>query len=348
MITVGRLLFPDYPSENSSDPNYVLLYMAKAFDIELFLFEPKDVNYENKTINGLFCEHGTVFRKVTPIPPLVDNHYTGIDEELEKHTTLARIYPGDTKFTTYTDLKNDGKYKDILIPTFLIEGYGDIKARLDEFNEVVIKPVLGAQGVGVIKLAKDGERYQLVMGRESTYLSEQELSGYCNKNLSKDYILQQYIDCRTRAGEPFDVRVSVVDMGWNQWTVTLYPRIGAAEGILSNNSTGGYCIPIDYFLKKEFGDEWIKIRDDLLQFGREFPAHYRNLIQREIFDLGIDIGITQSDKGYKFWLFEANSMPPLDNHFAGGNIGINMLVAYFKYYHYLYSQMSEGRLRACP
>ena len=340
MITVGRLLYPNYPAESNSDPNYVMLYMAKEFGVNLFLFEPKDVDYENKTINGLFCENGKVLRKATPIPPLVDNHYTEIDGRLEKHTTLARVYPGDTKFTTYTDLKNDGKYQDILIPTFLIEGWGDVKARLDEFGEAVIKPILGAQGVGVIKLAKHGERYQLIKGKETSYLSEQEMMDYCDQNLSKDYILQQYIDCRTKAGEPFDVRVWAVDTGGNEWSVLLQPRVGAAEGILSNFCTGGYTVPIDYFLKKEFGGAWENIRDDLLEFGREFPAHYSNLIKREIFDLGIDIGITQSGEGYKFRLFEANSMPPPDNHFGGGNIGINLLLAYFKYYHYLYA----GRL----
>lgn len=339
MITVGRLIdsrHADYPTEKNSDPNYVMLYMARAFDVDLFIFEPEDVDYGNKTINGLFFEHGEELRRTVPFPPLVDNHYTGIDEKLSGHTALARVYPGDTKFTTYADIKSDGRYADILIPTFKINSYNDMKNGLDAFGEVVVKPVLGAQGIGVVKLSKDGSRYRLNNRGALSYFSEDELIGYYCEHLSKDYILQQYIDCRTKEGEPFDIRVWAVDMGGNEWTVALLPRVGAAEGFISNLCAGGQAMPADYILKNEFGEQWQAIYDDLLRLGREFPAHYANLIKREIFDLGIDIGITHSNGGYKFWLFEANSMPRPYDHFKCENTGINLLAAYFKYYHYLY------------
>ncbi len=339
MVTVGRLIlsdYADYPTDKNCDPNYVMLYMARAFDVDLFIFEPKDVDFEKKTINGRFFEHGEELRKVVPFPPLVDNHYTGIDEELSHYTALARVYPGDTKFTTYTDLKNDGKYADILIPTFEVKSFDDIKRGLDEFGEVVVKPVLGAQAIGVVKLSKDGSRYQLNDRGALSFFSERELADYYSEHLSKDYILQQYIDCRTKAGEPFDVRVWAVDMGGNEWTSSLLPRIGAKEGITSNVCAGGHALPVEYVLKNEFGEHWQKINDDLLELGREFPARYANLIKRELFDLGIDIGITRVGGAYKFWLFEANSMPRPYDHFLGGNTRTNLLAAYFKYYHYLY------------
>ncbi len=164
MITVGRLIFSGYqdcPTEESLDPNCVMLYMAKAFGVELFLFEPKDIDPARKTINGQFFEDGAMFRKTVPIPPLVDNHYTGADDLLKGLTTLARVYPGDTKYTTYRDLKSSGRFEDILIPTFELLSFEALKKHLDRYDAVVVKPVLGAQGIGVIKIAKSGGEYQI-------------------------------------------------------------------------------------------------------------------------------------------------------------------------------------------
>ncbi len=292
MITVGRLISSretDYPTDHDSDPNYVLLYMARAFDVDLFLFEPEDVDYESKTVRGLFAEGGAPVRKTVPIPPLVDNHYTGVDEELSKYTTLARIYPGDTKLTTYTDLKASGKYDHILIPTHPVDRYEDLTAYLHEYGEVVVKPVLGAQGVGVVKIEKTGDRYRLNTRGVIADLSGEELALYYKENLSEDYILQQYIDCRTAGGNPFDIRIRVVDRGGNDWAVALYARIGLSDGILSNNCAGGHTLPTDYFLKSEFGEQWESIQSDLLKLGRELPAHYAKLIHREIFELGLSV-----------------------------------------------------------
>ena len=95
-------------------------------------------------------------------------------------------------------------------------------------------------------------------------------------------------------------------------------------------------MPTGYVLQNEFGEQWHEIKNALLKLGREFPAHYARLIKRELFDLGIDIGITRAGGAFKFWLFEANSMPRPYDHFLGGDTRFNLLAAYFKYYHYLY------------
>lgn len=346
MISVGRILKPNYFEENNpvechSNPNYVMLYMAKSFDVDLFLFEPKDVDFENRSINGLFFEHGDCLRKTVPIPPFIDNHYTLFDEELSNYTTVMRVYPGDTKFTTYRDLKNDGRYEDILIPTFEMNSFEDLTAQLSAFAEVILKPVLGAKGVGVIKLAKAGDKYHLMEKSGSSYLSEQELKDYYRENLSKGYILQKYIECRNKSGEPYDFRIWSVDEGNGKWAAAVYPRAGGKEGILSNIDAGGYCIPIELSLKREFGKQWQDVHKELIKFGKEFTPHYAGLIQRDIFELGIDIGITRTEDGFKYWLFEANSLPEPDVHFVGGNIAINLLIAYFRRYHDLYAKAGQ-------
>ncbi|GHU62237.1 hypothetical protein FACS189418_3250 [Clostridia bacterium] len=338
MITVGRLL-KNVPLSDRTNSFYHMLYMARAFDVDLFLFAPKDVDWTKQEINGIFFENGDIYRKIVPIPPLVDNQFNLIDKELAPYTLLTRKSLGLSKYTAYKALaeaKTD-QFKNMLIPTKLLKKFEDLKNALDEWQgEVVVKPCNGENGNGVVKIQQKNNQYFMTIGAEKKELDLPKLKDYYTK-LSKEHLVQPVIDCRTRNGEPFDIRVRCCRNAVNgEFVVNLYPRIGNANGMVSNIHTGGYSMPCELFLKNEFDSEWSEIQERLIRFGKEFPAYYQSFCRNPIFEIGLDVSINTDKEGKrKFWLFEANSFPTGTIN-LGGNVGTNLIMAYFQYYHSVY------------
>lgn len=340
MRTVGRLL-KSIPTKDKTNSFFTMLYMAKAFDIDLFLFSPKDVDYKQRTINGLFFEGGKEVRKNVPIPPLVDNQFNIIDKELSQFSLLTRHSLGLSKYGTYEILLEDGKYKDLLIPSETIKSFDNfnIDTYMQKYNnQILLKPTNGQNGAGVIKIAREDDIYLLTSGNKTTEMTLSEVSEHLH-NIDRIYLIQPVINCRTKKDEPFDIRVRCVRYGKpKEIEVNLYPRVGNANGIISNIHAGGYSIPADYFLKNEFGDKGKQIYDDLITLGKEFVPYYQDFCKGEIFEIGLDIGITTNNEGdYKFFMFEANSFPNGTIN-LGGNTGTHLIIAYFKYFNYLYDK----------
>lgn len=124
----------------------------------------------------------------------------------------------------------------------------------------------------------------------------------------RKYLIQPYIRSLTKGNLPYDIRIHVRRGENAEWKVVkIYPRIGLADGIVSNISQGGYITKLDNFLKVNFGDEYLKIKSRLFKFASEFPDYFQKGYDNYLIDaLGIDIGI---DENNKFWIFEVNSYP---------------------------------------
>jgi hypothetical protein len=115
----------------------------------------------------------------------------------------------------------------------------------------------------------------------------------------------------------------------------MYPRIGNAKGIVSNIHTGGYSLPMEYFLMREFDDIWEDVHNDLVKCADSVPYYYQTLLKSSVFDIGLDVGIQKLDGSAKLWIFEANSFPGAAGN-LGKNVGVDTIIACFEYYHYLY------------
>jgi UDP-N-acetylmuramoyl-tripeptide--D-alanyl-D-alanine ligase len=126
-----------------------------------------------------------------------------------------------------------------------------------------------------------------------------------------DYLVQPYINCRTKSGNAYDFRLHVQKDVKGEWVIArIYPRIAKRGGIVCNISSGGGTADLAVFLKKEFKGAHFDIRKYIEEFSLQLAAHM-DKIQKELYsetldELGIDIGL---DKNRKICIYEVNWRP---------------------------------------
>nr|WP_054751722.1 YheC/YheD family protein [Piscibacillus salipiscarius] len=75
------------------------------------------------------------------------------------------------------------------------------------------------------------------------------------KILPNNYIVQKYINARTKNDEPFDFRAHMQKNGEGKWQITkIYPRTGSSNSIQIDLIKGGNLRDTEEFLINEFGD----------------------------------------------------------------------------------------------
>jgi len=336
------------------NPNYIwkpqntscaMMYTAKQFDIELFLFRPEDVDLETRTINGMFLVGNEKVRKRVPFPPIIENSilnerlYGNILNELEKECILIRHPLTTTKLRTYNTLLKDGRFTSLLIPTEIYGSCEQIVSALDKHESIVLKPASGGRGSGVRRLSRQGELYFVTENNVTTSYSKTELAAFLKviEDRKVTYLWQPFVVSRTENGNPFDVRIHARRGKEGKFQIHLFPRIGNAKGIVSNISTGGYSMDIDVFLRDEFGDDHKKIKQDLLTLGSQFPEYYQSFHKPVIFDVGMDVGIQSDNGGYNLKLFEVNT------YIDGPFFEIEDAITHFEYFRYLYETQKRQK-----
>jgi UDP-N-acetylmuramoyl-tripeptide--D-alanyl-D-alanine ligase len=321
--------------------NCAMMYTAKQFGIDLFLFRPEDVDLKTRTINGLFLVGNQKVRKRVPFPAIIDNKIFSSKEvepilyELAKDSVLIRQSLNTTKLSTHNRLMEDGRFKHLLIPTEKVESAAAVIAALREHENIVIKPASSGRGDGVRRLSQQGDVYFLTENNDTRPFDRLALEEYLQDLVGREaiYIWQPYIVSRTRAGNPFDIRIHARRGRQGKFQIHLFPRIGSAEGIVSNISSGGYTMDTDLFLRLEFGDLWPKVKQDLLDLGAVFPDYYQSLYKPVIFDVGMDIGIQKRNGSYSLHMFEVNT------YIDGPFFEIEDAITHFEYFRYLEAQI---------
>jgi UDP-N-acetylmuramoyl-tripeptide--D-alanyl-D-alanine ligase len=317
------------------------MYMANHFGIRLFLFSGNDINFKSKTIDALFIEYGISMRNTTLFPHLLDNSQAiGRESTREAFTKAGTIlvqpFVKPSKMQTFQLLLENKRFNELLIPHFLLDGPELLEKYLREFNrQIVMKPEKGSGGIGVMKISKKNNKYHIISENELTVLSKNEWIACSNALFQKKrYIVQPYIQSRTKSGAPFDIRIHARRGKGGNFIVDYAPRIGNPAGIVSNMHSGGYTLPIDIFLKLEWGETAKEIQAGLSEIGDTFPEYYQSFFDQTTSFVGLDIGIERIAKnGFRFRLFEVNAYPA----FCPGII-IKDAVTQFEYYRYLYEK----------
>ncbi|MDR0919336.1 MAG: YheC/YheD family protein [Oscillospiraceae bacterium] len=354
MIQIGYLRSSNFGLIHS--PSFAdkktIFYIAKHFGIELIYFNPERINLKDKTITGHILE-GLEWKRVTvPVPKVIDNmprlepYIRSFLEQTSTLLTTPFTHKGKriSKIQTYQYMTENGDFKDILIPSFLLHKtqsypYIDILAALEKYQSVILKPYGGSKGSNIHKITKlDTEKYSVLINKVCTEYSKWELLDFLNAgNFIKRYMLQPYIPSVTKNKEPFDIRILIRRKSVQPLFETfIFPRIGSAEGVVSNIHTGGYTMPVGDFLKLQYGDEAENILKRLQDLADTFPLFYQEYVDTPIFDLGLDIGIVKNSHGeYTFNLFEVNYWC------ANLNCQLKMALGTVNYYKELYAAALE-------
>ncbi|MBT2618673.1 MULTISPECIES: YheC/YheD family protein [unclassified Bacillus (in: firmicutes)] len=316
---------------------YAYSVVAKAEGVNFFYFTAGKVNIQNQTILGKIYEDGKWVDKEFPFPDAIFNASYPTSEKGEEIVDFLyeRIpftsHSIGNKMSVHETIQQAKEFEQYLIPTLELTGLDILTKMVDTYPKVIVKPLSGHQGGGIAFIEKEKQRKYKIneAGQISYFDKDQMLEFVSDKIRIQDYLVQQYISCKTKSGNVYDFRLHVQKNGEGKWVITsIYPRIGPSGSITSNLGSGGYTGFPESFLKYEFKDSWYDIKRTLEYFAISFTNHFDSLYDSTLDELGIDVGI---DENQKIWIFEVNWRPGIPVIFNGELDVARNTILYAKY-----------------
>ena len=214
------------------------------------------------------------------------------------------------KWTKYKLMKEEEKLSSYLPETQLFSKKS-LYEMLDKYNQIVFKPCLGYQGIGVIQITSlKNDQYELHEEIFKTKLNGRgRLYDYLIKKQQNKgkHILQQNIKLKAIDNNPFDIRVMVqYKKDSYSWEVTGKIVRVAAKGFFITNAakkllTVEETIGTSLLNRRTFNDIISEINETALLTAAHLKKYYSDCCL-----IGLDIGI---DIQEKIWIIEANLHP---------------------------------------
>ncbi|MCM3655473.1 YheC/YheD family protein [Metabacillus litoralis] len=289
--------------------------VAKMENIDFYYFTYGSVDVEKGKIYGWVHEKGNWILEQRDFPDVIINNSSPknrnqsyIKKKL-KEKCIFTSSPVGTKMKVYKKIVSGKIFSDFVLPSRILKNSNEVLSFFKTNKRLVIKPISGSRGRGIVFVEKlPNDRFRVMNGRDVITLSMEDFISYIEVLIaSSSYLVQRYIECKTKAGLPYDFRLHVQKNRLGEWENTLiYPRISGNNKLVSNVSSGGYRGELIPFLKEEFGNQYVNMQRYLEYFSLSFTKHFESLYENDFDELGIDIGIDENDK---LWIYEVNWRP---------------------------------------
>lgn len=181
---------------------------------------------------------------------------------------------------------------------------------LQSFQHVILKPCIGQQGIGIVKVSVRVD-FTFEVHEKNTKMIKtdfNQLFHFINEHYlsKKDYIVQQFIHLDEIDGNPYDVRV-MSQLDDKEWIVTGLIVKVAAQDYFTSNRAGKLLLVEKALLESGNYMTYDKCRMLMERICRSASARLaENTIDVSI--IGFDIGI---DKKGEVWIIEANYAPSM-------------------------------------
>jgi hypothetical protein len=221
------------------------------------------------------------------------------------------------KWLRYSFMAEDNRLIPYLPKTKLFSRRS-LQKMIDKYKQVILKPVIGSRGFGVILVSSSGnKRYKVhTENKKKTIRGFRKMYRYLNKLInSRPYMVQQRIDLANIGNRPFDIRVMVQrKKNSDSWRVTGKVAKVAGKGyiVTNNKRSKGTLLEVKTVIQKSslkrLSESAIlsEINRVALLSAKILTLRYPN--HR---NYGLDMGVDQNGH---IWIIEANRLP-MTSHF---------------------------------
>lgn len=316
LITIGVYFDKANPREvYTKERINALLKESKKQNTKIIFFSSKDIDFERKKIYGEVFNKGKWERIETDFPDVINNigptskHQQSITERKLRRMVPFTTFGVGNKFFLPKVMVKHRRFTELLVPFKMVTEKEIVYDYLKNEQIAVLKPIIGARGERIYFVQKKGNRFTVSEHRQEKIYNKDKFDEWIRNTLLRkkfSYIIQRYVECKTKEGEPYDIRAHVQKNNEGKWVITkIYPRIGSKYSILSNISLGGRTKDLKTFLKKQFGNTTGKIYyEKLNKLSLELTEYLDRIHNFALDELGLDLAI---DKNGRFWLHEANN-----------------------------------------
>lgn len=321
---LGIIAYCNGPTFTEKDYYKNLTLVGRKLGIRVFVFSPRQVDFDTRNTIGYEYRDGVWQTRSFPLPSLIYDrcfmgpayrNYKPFIEKLQNDPQIRFMGRGlSGKWEVYKMLECLPELNKWLPDTKPLS-INDLLERLNTDQPVIIKPMSGTHGYGVVRIVKRTNQYEATGRSRRTnvpfHRSFKSLAGLRqflqSFTAGLKFIIQPYLSLSTKDGVPFDVRVLVQKNGEGEWETTgKAVRLGNRQSITSNLHGGGHAVPLNRFLTSQFSaDQTAMIEAEIDALVSALPPALENH-HGSLFELGIDIGVDQQGN---VWLIEVNSRP---------------------------------------
>jgi len=307
---------------------------AKKLNLELFIFQPKDISWEKKTIKTFHKVNDKFAEEEIPLPDVVyDRMFSRTVQEIETFKEIHRkfnqlnipiissrkfIKLACNKWKFYQLLHKSKFFRPHLPKTFLHETI-ITKNLLKKYQAVILKPKYGGLGTGIISVIKKNfilpiyiVEYQtknngIHKKHKKISISLKIISSLIKKSWKRGggYIVQEKLTVAQYQKRVFDLRV-MIQKTKKGWVVSgVGGRIAPPKGFLANIHAGGTIENGADIIKNVF----LKKSSVILKRIKKISVALADYLEKSTgpaIEMGIDYIL---DKKGKIWIIEVNSKP---------------------------------------
>ncbi|QJC54443.1 YheC/YheD family protein [Paenibacillus albicereus] len=194
------------------------------------------------------------------------------------------------------------------IPPTRLYSETNLKSMLDQHGMVVIKPVRGTGGHGVIKISRVDGGYSYASGSSTKRAASIGALHLALKPLQKgrSYLIQKGIHLATVGGRPIDYRVKYVKNG-ARWEIrSMVGRVARSGLFVTNLCRGGSQLTAAQGIGRSLPGASIRGKKQEMRRLTRLSASVLESRFPGIGQLGFDYGL---DRSGKIWIFEVNTRP---------------------------------------
>ncbi len=284
---------------------------GKKLGMEPVFFHPTDVNFHKGTVRGYVWKESKLKPKRCPIPAVMHNRVLSgnprVRSDLKRLSKKGKMFNGivvrNKERVHHLFWKNPELRK--YLPETARFSQSTMRAMLDRYPLIYVKPAIGSVGIGVVRIERQGDRFHFFSSKKRRVYTRARLEAELMKWVGgRRFLIQQGISLATYDGRTFDIRVSVQKDGTREWRVSgMVAKVANPKNKLSNLSRGGEAVAIDKVLARLFDEDTIqKVKEQIehaaIRLARQYGRHFSSLA-----DLGLDMGIDKKGNPY---LIEAN------------------------------------------
>lgn len=258
---------------------------------------------------GIFPYPATIYRTIG-LNPEWKNHFLSVVGDRFFNNRFFN------KWDTYRWLSKEPEIHHHIPETVLYHAPDDALAMLDKYPMIYIKPILGLQGRGIIRLRRAGaglsfEFREHGVNRSIDYEDLDQGREYMKNRLRHGrYLIQQAVKLLEYQGGIIDFRCVLQKNQANLWVCkAIIGRTGVKESVVSNISSGGTAFPAERILRKTMADS-----DDETQVIKEKMAAFAIGVADKLDEYGMNCGTLGFDIGLEpsghLWLIEINNRDP--------------------------------------
>lgn len=293
--------------------------VADAYGLDYYYFTPRDIDYNNKLINGYSYEGGSRIQKQFSYPDVIFDRfrmrgfkkYKKLYDELNGiPMTNERIGNSVSKEEMYERIKKQGRFEKYLLPFEKYSTAQQLIKYVEKYSKVVVKHSKTSFGSNIHFVEKvNKENFVVQYKQEKTNYTKESLSEMADIKWNRQFIMQPFIVSVSQQGRPSDIRIHLMLDEEQQWRIVKkYARVGKSGTLVSNYSSGGYIVSLLTYIKNNISQEKQGILEEEIDtLVLEFAGYFHELYTERINHIALDIGI---DEQYRLWLFEVNINRP--------------------------------------